>query len=154
MGFSIRTCISSFIWFDFSFICFFFSLSVELNIYIFHAFTLRPPFPWSLLPSLSLSPLFLSSSLHLPLFGISSSISFKAHVKGTVYCFQRPLCPAFLPLNLVSPKHFPIAGLSRLFSPSSLPFSSQLSLLLKSFETEFHWRRVLQNLMQFVNMHV
>lgn len=80
-------------------------------------------FPASLLVHLLPSPS-LSLSLLYPLFlGIGGSISFKAHVKGTVCCFQRPLCPAFLPLNLVSPKHFPIAWLSRpLFS--QLPLSS------------------------------
>lgn len=63
-----------------------------------------------------------------PLLGISGSISFKAHVKGTVCHFQRPLCPAFLSLNLVSPKHFPIAWLSRpLFSQLPLAFHSLLS---------------------------
>lgn len=69
------------------------------------------------------------SSVLSPLLGIGGSISFKTHVKGTVCRFQRPLCPAFLPLNLVSPKHFPIAWPSRpLFS--QLPLSSHLPLPL------------------------
>lgn len=42
-----------------------------------------------------------------PVLGISGSISFKAHVRGTVCCFQRPLCPAFLLLNLVPQNTFP-----------------------------------------------
>lgn len=83
----------------------------------------------SFLPSpQSLSILSLSSVLS-PLLGIGGSISFKAHVKGTVCRFQRPLCPAFLPLNLVSPKHFPIAWPSRPLFPQ-LPLSSHLSLPL------------------------
>lgn len=87
--------------------------------------TLSPSYRWSILPFPSLS-LFHSSSLPSVLsllLGIGSSISFKAHVKGTVCQFQRLLYPPFLPLNLVSPKHFPIAWLSRpLFScPPSLP---------------------------------
>ena len=84
----------------------------------------------SFLSSLNLTSFSVSlSSVLSPLLGIGGSISFKAHVKGTVCCFQRPLCPAFLPLNLVSPKHFPIAWPSRpLFS--QLPLSSHLSLHL------------------------
>lgn len=96
----------------------------------------------SFLPCLprSLSILSLSSVLS-PLLGIGGSISFKAHVKGTVCRFQRPLCPAFLPLNLVSPKHFPIAWPSRpLFS--QLPLSSHLSLplTLPTVLNTFYWR--------------
>lgn len=71
--------------------------------------------------SLRLCPFSPFPPLFPPVLGISGSISFKAHVRGTVCCFQRPLCPAFLPLNLVSPKHFPIAWPSR-------PVFSQLPL--------------------------
>lgn len=77
--------------------------------------------------SLRLCPFSPFPPFFVPILGISGSISFKAHVRGTVCCFQRPLCPAFLPLNLVSPKHFPIAWPSRpVFSqlPHVLPFPS------------------------------
>lgn len=93
---------------------------------------LLPLFTILLLKDPSLNLLFLPS-LHFPLFlhsfpllGIESSISFKAHVKGTVCCFQRLLCPAFLPPNLVSLKHFPIPLLSRPLFSQAL-FSSHLS---------------------------
>lgn len=90
------------------------------------------PLDLSFLPLLR-SLLFSLSSVLAPLPGISGSISFKAHVKGTVCCFKRPLCPAFLPPNLVSPKHFPIARLSRPFSlPPQLPLSTLLSLPISS----------------------
>lgn len=88
------------------------------------ALTFCPPLTFSpsfspSVPSLSLAR-FSLSPLFLPSFsGIGGSISFKAHVKGTVCHFQRPLCPLFLSPNLVSPKHFPIARPSR-------PFFSQL----------------------------
>lgn len=84
--------------------------------------------PWSLFSFLSSFSFHSLSPIISPLLGISGSISFKAHVKGTVCHFQRPLCPAFLSLNLVSPKHFPIAWLSRpLFSQLPLAFHSLLS---------------------------
>lgn len=110
-------------------------LSVALLLLVHLSLDLSLPF----LPQ-SLSILSLSSVLS-PLLGIGGSISFKAHVKGTVCRFQRPLCPAFLPLNLVSPKHFPIAWPSRpLFS--QLPLSSHLSLPLArpTVLNTFYWR--------------
>lgn len=100
---------------------------------------LSPSFFQSVFPlDLSFLPLLRSlllslSSVLAPLPGIGGSISFKAHVKGTVCCFKRPLCPAFLPPNLVSPKHFPIARLSRpFFLPPQLPLSTLLSLPISS----------------------
>lgn len=91
---------------------------------LFSALLLLVHLSLDLLPSLPQPLAILSlSSVLSPLLGIGGSISFKTHVKGTVCCSQRPLCPAFLPPNLVSPKHFPIAWPSRpLFSQLPLSF--------------------------------
>lgn len=117
-------------WFDFSFM--FFALSGVKRIH-FSMSLLSDHLPLDLSFLLSVSPHYFYPSPSTSLFGIGSSISFKAHVKGTVCCFQRPLCPAFLLLNLVSPKHFPIAGLSRPFYSQHIPlFLSTLTQIVRN----------------------
>ena len=96
-----------------------------------------------LLPSLPQPLAILSlSSVLSPLLGIGGSISFKTHVKGTVCRFQRPLCPAFLPLNLVSPKTLSHSmAVSPPFLPATLSSRRPLPLILPTVLNTFYWRR-------------